>query len=496
MKSLTLICLASLASVSAHGNGLRYGRPERQPTPAEVTDGPLVLSGMPAEDARAASKVSLPGWGNAGYSGFFVTNPASTNHMFFWYFPKPNAPLLIWLQGGPGGSSMFGLFAEMGPFNSDASLKLVKRDAAWTSKYAMLFIDNPVGAGFSFTTSDSGYCNDTKECVASNLFSLLTQFYGVFPEMLQQELYITGESYGGHYVPGFAAYIDAHNERVRRGQTVEAAAASQLTIPLAGMAIGDGWIDPVNMIPAYPDMIYSFGLCDEREKAKIQQYCDSAVSLIKAGKMLEAFNVWDEFLNGDVWPYGNYFHNITGLNDYDNYLNTNAPADFDYYAPYLNQPEVRAALHVGNATFPSNPTKCEFHLLGDFMVSFVDELVTLLNAPQRYKVLIYSGQLDVIIGAALTQRFLPGVAWHGQAAFNAAPKAVWRVKPTDLEVAGYARMVGNFTQVVVRGAGHIVPGDQPERALDMISRFVEGRGYKSYPDPAKPTGFVGYRASK
>lgn len=236
--SRALFCLASLASVSAQGSALRFGRPERQPTPVNMTDGPLLLSGMPAVAARAASKVTLPGWGDAGYSGFFTTNEAKTNHMFFWYFPKPGAPLLIWLQGGPGGSSMFGLFAEMGPFNSDVSLKLVKREAAWTSKYAMLFIDNPVGAGFSFTTSDSGYCNNTKVCVASNLFSLLTQFYGVFPDMLQQELFITGESYGGHYVPGFAAYIDAHNERVRRGLTAES--ASQLTIPLAGMAIGDG----------------------------------------------------------------------------------------------------------------------------------------------------------------------------------------------------------------------------------------------------------------
>lgn len=74
------------------------------------------------------------------------------------------------------------------------------------------------------------------------------------------------------------------------------------------------------------------------------------------------------------WPYGNYFHNITGLNDYDNYLNTNAPADFGYYAPYLNQPAVRTALHVGNATFPSAPSVCERHLLADFMVSLKDEV--------------------------------------------------------------------------------------------------------------------------
>ena len=100
-----------------------------------------------------------------------------------------------------------------------------------------------------------------------------------------------------------------------------------------------------------------------------------------------------------------------------------------------------------------------------------------------YKVLIYSGQLDVIIGAALTEAFLPGVQWSGQAAYRSARKAVWRIHPSDKEVAGYVRAVGNFTQVVVRAAGHIVPGDQPERALDMISRFVEGRAYENLPDP-------------
>ena len=102
------------------------------------------------------------------------------------------------------------------------------------------------------------------------------------------------------------------------------------------------------------------------------------------------------------------------------------------------------------------------------------------------KVLIYSGQLDVIIGAALTERFLPGVAWSGQDLYNKVSKAVWRVNPSDTEVAGYARVVGNFSQVVVRAAGHIVPGDQPVRALDMITRFVEGRGYEHLPNPKPP----------
>ena len=204
---------------------------------------------------------------------------------------------------------MFGLFAEMGPFNADANLKLVKRDAAWTEEYAMIFIDNPVGAGFSYTTSDDGYCNDSKDCVASNLYSLLQQFYHAFPDQLGVPLFVTGESYGGHYVPAFSAFIHKQNAARRQdGGTLSLAnwnrrnawGVPAVAVPLGGMAIGDGWIDPVNMLPAYPAMIYNLGLCDANERAKIQDYCDRTVGFIKDGKMLEAFNVWDQFLNGDV----------------------------------------------------------------------------------------------------------------------------------------------------------------------------------------------------
>ena len=99
--------------------------------------------------------------------------------MFFWYFPAQNgdanAPLIIWLQGGPGGSSMFGLFSEMGPWSLDEKLNLIPRPETWNGKYKMLFIDNPVGAGYSSPATEGGYCTNTRECVAANLHSLLTQ---------------------------------------------------------------------------------------------------------------------------------------------------------------------------------------------------------------------------------------------------------------------------------------------------------------------------------
>ena len=78
--------------------------------------------------------------------------------MFMWYFPAqnkdPNAPLLIWLQGGPGGSSMFGLFSEMGPYSlgGPKGTTLLERPQSWNKKYGMLFIDNPVGEYISYFT--------------------------------------------------------------------------------------------------------------------------------------------------------------------------------------------------------------------------------------------------------------------------------------------------------------------------------------------------------
>ena len=90
--------------------------------------------------------------------------------MYFWYFPAqnrdPDAPLLIWLQGGPGGSSLFGLFAEMGPFAIDENLQLVSRATTWNKNYGMLFIDNPVELAFLFPTTSRRAFATTPKCAS------------------------------------------------------------------------------------------------------------------------------------------------------------------------------------------------------------------------------------------------------------------------------------------------------------------------------------------
>ena len=107
-----------------------------------------------------------------------------------------SAPLVLWLQGGPGGSSLFGLFIEHGPFFVDEALALNEREISWSKKYNMLYIDQPAGTGFSFTDDARGYAKNQYD-VSKDLYEALSQFYQLFPGLLQNEFFVTGESYGG-----------------------------------------------------------------------------------------------------------------------------------------------------------------------------------------------------------------------------------------------------------------------------------------------------------
>lgn len=246
-------------------------------------------------------------------------------------------------------------------------------------------------------------------------------------------------------------------------------------VPLYGIAVGDGWIDPVNMIPGYPEMMFNFGLVSMKQRKVIQEYCDSCVAQIKAGNMTAAFEIWDRMLNGDIFPYPNLFHNYTGSNDYDNFLRTDAPAEFGLFAKYVEQPSVRAAMHTGSVKF-NDGHKCEMHLVADFHVSLANELIALLEAG-IYRTFIYSGQLDVIIGAPLTERFLNVLPWSGLAEYQDADRKIWYDEGLKDPVSGYVRQVKSLTQIIIRGAGHIAPYDQPQRSRDMIDHLVSGEPF-------------------
>lgn len=424
---------------------------------------PYLEKGAIDEAKRLSLVGKLPGANVKSYAGYFTVNKKYNSNLFFWFFPAlvaDRAPVLLWLQGGPGGTSMFGLFVEHGPYVVYKNLTVGMRDYAWTSTYSMLYIDNPVGTGFSFTDDVRGFAQNQDD-VGRDLYNALTQFFQMFPEFQANEFYATGESYAGKYVPAVSYYIHKNNP------------TAKVKINFKGMVIGDGLCDPEMMLGGYGEFLYQTGMIDELQKEYVIQQTDLGVQLIQQQKWREAFKVFDKLLNGDVDPYPSFFQNATGCTNYFNYMICQEPEDQEYFGPFVTLPLVRRAIHVGNLTFHDG-SEVEQHLLEDVMKSIKPWLGVLM---ENYRVLIYSGQLDVIVAAPLTERFLPTVNWTGAAEYKKAPRFHWKVQPSDTEVAGYVRQVGEFCQVIIRGGGHILPYDQPARSFDMIDRFLSTRGW-------------------
>ena len=177
--------------------------------------------------------------------------------------------------------------------------------------------------------------------------------------------------------------------------------------------------------------------------------------------------------SGDFYQGPTYYQNTTGLTDY---FNINQPTYTEGpYENYLNLNSTRSTIHVGSRPFWSYNHTVELNLIHDWFRSVASVMPTLLSS---YKVLVYNGQLDVILSAPQCERFLWSLEWSGAAAWKAAEKVVWRINATDSQPAGYAKKSNKFVNVVVRGAGHLLPQDQPERALDMITRFVDGKEWQ------------------
>uniref|UniRef100_A0A671L247 Probable serine carboxypeptidase CPVL n=1 Tax=Sinocyclocheilus anshuiensis TaxID=1608454 RepID=A0A671L247_9TELE len=403
------------------------------------------------EEAKKLSLVGpLPGANVKSYSGYLTVNKTYNSNLFFWFFPaqeRPEtAPVLLWLQGGPGGTSMFGLFVEHGPYFVHKNLTLGYRDFPWTSRYSVLYIDNPAGTGWSFTEDDRGFAQNQDD-VGRDLYSALTQFFQIFSEFQSNPFYATGESYAGKYVPAIGYYIHKNNP------------SAKVKINFKGVAIGDGVCDPELMLGGYADFLYQTGLVDELQRQHVQMQTDAGVKLIQEQRWMEAFQV--SMINQDtLYPH----------------ISLQEPPDQEYFSAFVTLPDVRRSIHVGNLTFHDG-SDVEKHLLQDVMKSIKPWLGILMD---NYRVLIYSGQLDVIVAAPLTERFLPTVNWSKADEYKKVERFHWKVQPSDTEVAGYIRQVGEFFQVIVRGGGHILPYDQPERSFDMIDRFLSTDGFSSH----------------
>ncbi|XP_076253677.1 venom serine carboxypeptidase-like [Rhynchophorus ferrugineus] len=408
---------------------------------------PFIENGSISE-ARQKAEVTYPELTKnnlTSYSGYFTVDKTFNSNLFFWFFLSENNPsedpLIVWLQGGPGASSLFGLFTENGPYIVSENLKLTYRNYSWTKDHSVLYIDNPAGVGFSFT--DGGFAqNQTK--VGNDLYSALIQFFKLFPELQKNEFYVTGESYGGKYVPAISYTIHENN--------VDA----DLKINLKGFSLGNPISDPINQAD-YGSYMYYNGLMDSNLKNYLKSLHETFVAAALREDYRQATIIRETIREK--------MHESNALPNIYNHQETKEE-DPEYFATYLSQNILRTQIHVGDVEYAVNKDNVYNNLYVDISRSVAPWIEELLN---NYRALFYNGQLDTADPYPLMVNFLRKLSFNGIDEYLAAERHIWYV---DGEVAGYWKSGGNLTEVLVRAAGHMVPTSQPKWAYDLIYKFI------------------------
>ncbi|ENN74996.1 hypothetical protein YQE_08453, partial [Dendroctonus ponderosae] len=238
--------------------------------------------------------------------------------------------------------------------------------------------------------------------------------------------------------------------------------------------MGNGLSDPEHQLK-YGLYLYQLGLIDLNGLQAVQGYEAQGVRYIESKQFDKAFDVFDSLLNGDLNNHSSLFRNLSGFDNYFNYLYAVDPmeAELRLMAKYVQRADVRAAIHVGNTSFSDETNVVETNLKSDVMQSVAPWVAELLS---HYRVLIYNGQLDIIVAYPLTENYLQNLQFAGADQYRSAGRFQWRV---GADLAGYVKQAGNLTEVLVRNAGHMVPADQPKWAWDLMSRFTRNKPYHS-----------------
>lgn len=327
----------------------------------------------------------------------------------------------------------------------------------------MIYIDQPIGSGFSFTGSDNGYSNSITDA-ADNLYALLSQFYKLFPEFLSKEFFIFGESYAGKYIPPFGYKILTRNND----------SSESLKVPLKGVMILDGYVDPYSQT-RYAEFFYEIGMFDEQQKDyAIEAYEKKIQQRIDSNDFDGCFELLDDYILGLLTPYPTYYTNITGLRNFRNFAKIEPlnAANHDYSYDYLNLPQVKRAIHAGiNNSFGVNEKLVNELLKSDFCRSVRHELEVLM---QSAEVFLGSGQLDVIVAVTTTRNmleYLNSTVWTSKDDFLESPTEPWMFNG---RVGAYLKKHEGIYHMTFRNAGHTIRDDQPEAAHEAFLQFIFG----------------------
>lgn len=505
----------------------------------------LVASAIAAPSADEVT--SLPIYGKpptAQYSGYLNASAAEPGTMLHYWWasaevPEPEkAPVLLWLNGGPGSSSVLGMLQEEGPLIIDKDGNLMDNPWSWTKLVNLFVLESPAGVGYSYCAAmeTGGACHNDDFSTAKAAYAALQDLFTTkFPELRSNPFYITGESYAGVYCPTLAEQI------------VDGNAAGNPNINLVGMAVGDPCTDNDSQLQSMDMLWYAHKhglvmdddyhyLVDEcgysdpahlmagawvaKETGRVFTDLASSSSQFRTGASTNCTVVHRKYLlsssRGVSQSWDRAWINELSLYSPAGPYRFDLPGTFNYNtAQYMNRADVREALHVERAnngvqwpgpaagwTYESKYAACNGRAeagtpsmvdLYRKLAPALDGMIVVYNGDTDPCV-SYEGTRDAIekVGFAVVEPYRP---WFFN--YTAADMALLVKKDVlfggSLSASSAGAQYGgsiieyeyglNFA--TVHGAGHMVPTFRPRAALQMIAHVIHNTSFTSaVPDDA------------
>ncbi|GLT39936.1 hypothetical protein SLA2020_141010 [Shorea laevis] len=423
--------------------------------------------------------LQLPGQPHVGFQQFsgYVTVDDEKDKSLFYYFVEAeqdpaSKPLVLWLNGGPGCSSLgVGAFSENGPFRPNGKV-LVRNEYGWNREANMLYLETPIGVGFSFSTHSSSYVAVDDETTARDNLVFLQRWYDKFPGYRNRDLFITGESYAGHYIPQLAKLMIEINKK-------------QKLFNLKGIALGNPVLEFATDLNSRAEYFWSHGLISDSTyrmftsvcnySRYVSEYYRDSVSSACSRVMSQVSRETSRFVDKYDVTLDVCIPSVLSQSKVISPQQVSEKIDVcveDKTVNYLNRKDVQKALHarlVGVTSWAvcSNILDYELLDLEKPTISIVGSLIR-----EGIPVLVYSGDQDSVIPLTGSRKLVRRLA--KELGLNTTvPYRVWF---EGKQVGGWTQVYGNILSfATIRGASHEAPFSQPVRSLMLFKSFLENK---------------------
>jgi cathepsin A (carboxypeptidase C) len=480
----------------------------------------LPAGGVSGESLGDRQKVKKGLCGNGDQeSGYINVDEAKGKHLFYWLVtsdlaaqvtPKQqrDIPLMLWLTGGPGCSSMYALLRENGPCLVLHGEKTVPNPYSWTRAAHIIWIDQPVGVGYSYQDDKAAPAVGNEEEVSFDVDKFLQLFLADHPELVNNPFYLAGESYAGHFIPAIAHHILQHN-------ALADDLHKRLHVNLKGISIGNGDTDQETVFGTAESYLrhnpYNTQLISESEMRQLGIRAPRCLKLLRTcnelSEVAQTFGRPRAHTAKDnrrrkratkacilasiacqttfYFPVSKGYHSTMDVRERCSMAAHNCYT-FAHEQAFLRNPETHAALGIRKQSSSWQFCNLEVYraFSAEWAVSFAPLIPQLLDAGIR--VLAYAGDADFISNWNGVHELTTKLDWRGAADYRKQKLKTWfSTDAGGQHSLGQAKADtgGALTFVRISKAGHMTPYDQPGATYTMIDKWLNN---ESLVTPALP----------